>query len=229
VRSKRFKRPDGETAEDARFELMLDLAGRLKPHEQRKIVAYESTRAFNMRDFHKDVQGIYLNLAGRDPKGVIPEDKFASARKKLIKELKALRTEQGAHLFTEVSMNEQKGIRPMGMADEPDIFVRLNREALLHEFAYRSYEDPDPIPLAAIRWIYSDVSALPEPGGVFIVSGPRAPSFQNLDSSALDITPTILWVLGLPIGNNMLGRHLREPFVPLVANKEPLYIDSWRK
>ncbi len=208
---------------------MVLLSDSLVPGRRRQNVSWDRTKAWNIRDFEKPEQGLYINLEQREPQGTVPKENFHSFRKKLIKELKRLRTENGMSLFQSVRENPRKEINPMTKADTPDILVKIDRNALLHHYALQRANDPDPIPLAALRTVYSDVSALPTKSALIAISGENAKTFRHLNMESMDLAPTVLWLLGIPVGADMPGKVKKEAFEEDLHDREVLYIDSWEK
>jgi hypothetical protein len=112
------------------------------------------------------------------------------------------------------------------MIDIPDIVVEFNYEALADELILRDMDDQDPIPLDAVKSIYSGSGDhLPE--GVFAVTGGNIKGFSQLDVGIYDITPTILWALDLPVGADMPGQILKEAFIESRFNQDSMIINSW--
>jgi hypothetical protein len=72
-------------------------------------------------------------------------------------------------------------------------------------------------------------SGVHHPDGISIFSGPGVqPGGYVVQSSVLDVTPTLLALLGMPIGRDMDGRVLTEAIVPGFLEKRPLtYIDTY--
>lgn len=65
------------------------------------------------------------------------------------------------------------------------------------------------------------------PHGIAILHGPRVKKNQRLrQANILDVTPTILTLMGLPIGEDMEGRVWSEA---LVGDPSPAVIPSWEK
>ncbi|TWT92453.1 Type I phosphodiesterase / nucleotide pyrophosphatase [Botrimarina colliarenosi] len=61
--------------------------------------------------------------------------------------------------------------------------------------------------------------------GVVCVSGPGVRRGAEIQSAGLlDVTPTVLSLLGIPVGRDMQGRPWREI---LESSEEPSYVDSW--
>jgi predicted AlkP superfamily phosphohydrolase/phosphomutase len=199
----------------------------LRRGHMREEVLWRRTRVFNMEDFHKDVQGLYINLDGREPEGVIPEKEFASFRKEVIRELSALRTESGKRVFTMVRANPDKGIMPMGELDPPDILLEFNRDVLGEKYIERRRGDDDPIPLSSILWSYEDVSGDHALEGIWLISGPDTAGFESISVTVPDIAPTVLWFFGFPLGADMPGAVIKSAFSTQKQNTEVLYVKTW--
>ncbi len=223
-----LERPENRDELEDYMRKMTLLASRLAPEKQRQDINWGKTEAWNIEDFHKRVQGIYVNLEGREPEGIVPREEYDDFCGRLKKRLKSLRTEKGDRLFKMVKINPAKEVMPVGVDDPPDVLVEVNRKALVHEFAMSSPGDKDPIPLAAVRFSYSDVSGDHTPKGVFIVSGPSCRAAKRVDATVYDICPTILWRLGLPVGADMPGSIMVDAFDGPFAKRGPLYIGSWK-
>jgi len=73
------------------------------------------------------------------------------------------------------------------------------------------------------------VSGVHHPDGIAIFYGPGVQAGRYVtQASVLDITPTVLALLGMPIGRDMDGRVLTEAIDPEFLNKAPLtYIDTY--
>ena len=64
--------------------------------------------------------------------------------------------------------------------------------------------------------------------GILVVHGPGVKAKHRIrDASVLDISPTVLYVLGLPVGRDMDGTVLVDAFEERVARSHPIqFIDS---
>ena len=62
-----------------------------------------------------------------------------------------------------------------------------------------------------------------EPEGIFLAAGPHVRrGGQVADASVLDLTPTLLYYLGLPVGKDMDGKVLTEIFEPGFMEHHPI-------
>lgn len=215
-----LKDPADDQETELRLTLMTNLARSLLPGRQRQDIVWSKTRAWNTRDFRQERRGIFLNVIDREPEGLVPQDDYSSRRRRLVRELKSLRTESGRRLFREVIANPDKDLFPFDSPDPPDLFVRVDPEALVEQYLFREAGDMSPIPLAALRWSYGDISADNSPEGVVIVAGG---DFAREDLDALDFTPTLLNFMGLPVGANLPGKVAAK----LLPAPDPVFIRDW--
>ncbi|MGD2174239.1 MAG: alkaline phosphatase family protein [Candidatus Brocadiaceae bacterium] len=66
------------------------------------------------------------------------------------------------------------------------------------------------------------------PDGVFVLSGPGLRAGGRADARSIDIAPTVLHLLGLPVGRDMPGRVLGECLERAGPADQPVsYVDSW--
>jgi len=66
------------------------------------------------------------------------------------------------------------------------------------------------------------------PDGVLFLAGPNVKSGKKLDGRSIDIAPTALYLMGLPVGRDMPGRVLNEALSEQYLAQNPVsLIDSW--
>jgi predicted AlkP superfamily phosphohydrolase/phosphomutase len=172
----------------------------------RRHIDWSRTRAYAQGN----VGQIFLNLKGRQPNGcVAPED-----ARYLLDDLKAaLRAiphpETGKPLVAHVHEREELYHGPhSGLA--PDLTVVLGdwryRTIGLHDFATHRVISPSFGPTGDHRM-----------EGILVASGPAVRSGAQLrDAALLDIAPTVLHLLGVPVPSDMDGRVLTELLGPTV-------------
>lgn len=81
---------------------------------------------------------------------------------------------------------------------------------------------------------YLHLSGAHRDKGVLIASGPGVREGESIiDASIYDITPTLLWYFGLPVGSDMDGKVLTDLFTPIFAQRPistvPTYDDPNQK
>ena len=164
-------------------------------------VDWSRTRAYAIGH----VGQIYVNLKGRQPAGVVePGAAYGHVRREVVEGLRELRHPQTRQpLVDRVIPSEEITHGPY--ADRgPDLHVVFDghRSISFPLFATDSR--------VVTRQIRGD-SGCHRPEGVFIAWGPEIRSGASVtDARIMDLTPTILHLMGLPVSDDMDGRVLAE-------------------
>ena len=130
--------------------------------------------------------GIRCNVVGRDPEGVVPAAEFESFRASLVESLRNLRDPAGEPVFESVSdRHATHGSEVANERSAPDIVLRP----------------------AGMTWKVSDIVRERTFGeteefnhvcqGLFVASGPGIDSLATPAPSVVDVTPTVLRLLGV--------------------------------
>jgi predicted AlkP superfamily phosphohydrolase/phosphomutase len=160
---------------------------------------------------------VYLNRRGREPHGIVDNGvDYETARERVVDVLRQLtHPESGDPLLDEVVFGTDVTSGPY--ADQaPDLHLVLD--------GYRCIT----FPLFATngqvvtRQIRGD-SGCHRSNGIFIGNGPAFRHEQAVDGSQIiDLAPTILYLLGLPVPSAMDGRVLEEALAPELINARPV-------
>lgn len=144
---------------------------------------------------------LYLNMKGREPKGIIDPKDYDKLLDELTSKLKDIPDKAGAHLNTQVWIRDDLYFGPYTKF-APDLFVNFDEGRLgSSELVGHTQEK-----------IYSfDNANYPDDvahnlRGYFAVSGPCIPKEGEIKGISLrNVAPTVLDILGLPIPENMEG------------------------
>lgn len=146
-------------------------------------------------------EGIVINLAGRQPEGIVqPGDEYEALRDDIIAGLKALRTPDGEPLMLDVYKREDIFPGPY-MESVPDIITRLHP-------MYRVGTNPA-APLytkLTAGDVRGPLSGWHDDYGVMIVAGPGVAGETNVQGAELkNMAPTVLRALGMAAPDWMEG------------------------
>ncbi|POG55527.1 alkaline phosphatase family protein [Haloferax marisrubri] len=157
---------------------------------QNQVVDHENSQAFQL---YFNSLGVHLNVQGRDPSGVIPEQEYDAVRSELIAELKEVRDPDGELVFDDVEPREEV-YEGQHLDDAPDI-VLTPRD-------YR-YDVSGSILDTFRRYPHKNH----KPEGILLSN-----RSLNTDDGAkiYDIAPTVAAALGIPIDSQTDGRNLLE-------------------
>jgi predicted AlkP superfamily phosphohydrolase/phosphomutase len=144
---------------------------------------------------------VFLNVEGREPQGVVPAADYEIVRDDLARQLAAIPDDEGRPMATRVYKPEEVYPEVEGVA--PDLIVifgdllwrsvgTIGGDEGVHTF--ENDTGPD------------DANHAQE--GLLIATGPGVDARGTLDAHLLDVAPTVLELLGLPVPDGMRGRSL---------------------
>lgn len=172
---------------------------------------WHTSRAYADAD-HSGCFGLYL-LNGADPEIVV-------------KELLALEDpERGAPVVERV-LTAEEAFGPKPAPGAPDLLVELGEgySALPDVDAGRGAQGPL---FASYRPGRDHQIGIHHPEGILIAHGPGVPERDDLEARLVDIAPTVLYHLGLPVPTAMDGDVVREIYAPEVLERDPIrYLDE---
>jgi predicted AlkP superfamily phosphohydrolase/phosphomutase len=180
-------------------------------------IDWSRTQAYAGNNFQ---QGIYINLKGRQPHGCVePGAAYEALRGEIATGLAELRdSRSNALLFEQVYLREDIYDGPY-LERAPDLLPVVSGHNgllgpgfgdgnLVHNQSDRPY-------------------GCHHPDGIFIANGPGIRSGVRLPvASVIDVTPTVLYSLGLPVPCNLDGKVLADTFDPGELSNNPPRIDD---
>jgi predicted AlkP superfamily phosphohydrolase/phosphomutase len=167
-------------------------------------------------------RGLYLNVKGREPVGIVdPTAEYEALRQELIGRLKAMKdAKTGQPIFRAVLKREE--VYPKTWAPgAPDLF-------LLSAPGYHITEGMGGDRLLAQGGReHSERSGTHHMDGIVVLYGPHARAGTQIQGAMIiDIAPTILYLLGLPVPMDMDGRVLTEAVAPDYLEQHPVTYDQ---
>lgn len=154
------------------------------------------------------VQGININLAGREPQGIVqPGEEYENLRDKIISELYRLKDPYTLeHVIDEIYRKENL-FRGDYLDNAPDIIF------VPHDYNY--FLDPNKrtsrLFIGSANDNYDPVYSYHDPRGIFFISGPEIKTGHKMEQVDIyDIAPTILHLLDQPIPDDLDGEVLSQ-------------------
>ncbi len=187
-------------------------------------VDWSRTRAFSIGSFGQ----VYVNLAGVRPQGIVqPGQEYQELREQLVREAQALRDPRtGEPLIERVYRREEIYSGPY-IARTPDLIVQPRG------WEYMAFGHAD---FGSNKLVESIIglSGHHRPDGVLILAGAGVkPGMQLEGASILDLAPTILHAMNVPVPQEFDGRVLAEAFTtssplarPVTYSPSNLYKDG---
>lgn len=182
-----------------------------------KIIDWARTRAFYLNGL-----GIRLNLRGREPAGIVNPSEYESLREQIIRKLLAVRDPlTGAPIYTGVHRREDVYHGPY-LHHAADIILE---EATLNADPRLNFSTSSALHPHRLNELYA-VKRLPgdhDSKGILLAVGPGVRRGAWLSGARLiDMAPTILYAMGLPVPQDMDGQVLTDIFEPAFITQHPI-------
>ncbi|HEU4480372.1 MAG TPA: alkaline phosphatase family protein [Actinomycetota bacterium] len=158
-------------------------------------------------------QGIFVNLAGRERYGIVPPAELEGIKEDLVRRFKELKGPDGSPV-TDVVWRAEDVFDGDAVSGAPDVMPVLkdHRYELDDELFHKE--------------AFTDLRHLPRgvhhPNGIVVVAGPGVAASDDLKASIKDITPTLLYMAGLKVAEDLDGRVIEEAFRPEHLKDHPV-------
>jgi predicted AlkP superfamily phosphohydrolase/phosphomutase len=172
-----------------------------------------------------NVGQIYVNVAGREPLGCVqPGAAYEKVRDQIVARLMELRDPQTGEKVVEAAYRREEIYSGDQVEHAPDIVFLPHR---LEYFGFGEYEFGSH---KIIETMKRGISGTHRMNGIFMAYGAAVqPGRVGESLQIVDLAPTILYLLGVPIPNYMDGRVLHEIFVDGFEPAQALpQHSSWR-
>lgn len=183
-----------------------------------KVIDWERTRAYggNLAE-----QAIYLNVRGREPAGIIESEReYYALLDEIEQGLLALRDPDSGEQVVDKIYRRDDVFSGDCISSAPDLLVRAQNYACkLTDYIYPRHL------FERERWH----SGSHREEGIFLVRGEGVESGKRLeDACIMDIAPTALHLLGLPVPREMDGRVLEEAIGASFLARHPVSYEEGR-
>lgn len=196
--------------------LLFERLGWLKSKNNK--IYWSEASVYSPPTFREVYRPICLNLQGREPYGVVKLEDYEELRMVTKNKLLTLKTQNGKKLFEDVRIADNPSKENIDLEVKINPLISLEDELLIN-----SKKSPLKKFMIPAPW-----SGDHHHEGIIIMSGRYIKTGQIIKGATIyDVTPTILALLGVPIGKDMDGRVLKDIIKEECLIKKPLvYIDS---
>jgi predicted AlkP superfamily phosphohydrolase/phosphomutase len=172
-------------------------------------IDWQNTRAYAVGNYGN----IYLNVKGREPLGIVnPGEEYENLRNEIMRKLGELRDPDSAEPILDKVYKKEELYSGPYLEDAPDIII------LWKDFAYytrQSVVDEEVLlfePPGKFGNRVIEHSACHRLNGVLIMHGKHLLQGKTMNAHIIDLAPTILYAMGLPVPEDMDGKVLTDAF-----------------
>jgi predicted AlkP superfamily phosphohydrolase/phosphomutase len=180
-------------------------------------VDWSRTRAYFVRTYQPG-GGIQINLRGRQPHGVVePGPEYEQLRDEVLAGLRELRDPQTGQPLIQEAHRREDVYRGPHLDRAPDIVFLVEPDYMLEE-------GPGPLVATMEPAVAQLVRAAHRMHGVFALKGAGVfrTGLELPPVEIVDIAPTLLHAIGLPLPEDLDGRVLEEAFEPGFLRDNPV-------
>lgn len=181
-------------------------------------IDFKSTRAYS-----EDVRGnIWINLKGRQPGGQVSLEEYEAVRGELVRLLEDLRDPLTGKRITDRVFRREDLYHGELLSKAPDIVFTQPSDTYMHMHR-RSRTDRDlsafveTLPASEIQ-VWPTASHTLD--GIFFLKGSGINPGKRINGvNIIDLAPTILYLMGIAVPDNMDGSVIREAIDPVLLNE----------
>ena len=202
------------------------IIGRMSAYNFLDCIDWSKTKAYSASNTE---QGIYINLQGREPNGIIDSNgEYTRLREEIIQQLRAFKDPENGKLIKTTIFKRENLYEGQYVENAPDIILFLEDGEYLIDVQLKEtlYEKAG--------WQTGLGTHRIE--GIFIAHGPNIKKGLKLSGTRIiDMTPTLLYLQDLPIPEDMDGKLLSHIFnedfltahpVSYTSDKEMLKVNT---
>jgi predicted AlkP superfamily phosphohydrolase/phosphomutase len=163
---------------------------------------------------------VYLNVRGRQPHGIVEREAYEAVRAQVMAQLRQLRHPATQQLLVSELITREEAGQGAYVDHGPDLHVVLDG---YRATAYPMFSADGRVVTTQRAGNSGDHRRM----GMFIAAGPPIASGQTFaDAHLVDIAPTLLYLLGVPVPDDMDGRVLWEAITPAHRAAHPLHMQA---
>jgi predicted AlkP superfamily phosphohydrolase/phosphomutase len=155
--------------------------------------------------------GIFIRVAQSPDGGGVPPSQYESFRNELIEKLKEIKDPASGERIVKRVLTKEEAFRGSHNQQAPDLLL------VMRDHSFASILNKEPIVCTR-----PEIEGTHYPEGIFLARGPGIRQGAALPQlSILDVTPALLYSLGLPIPGDLEGRFAEELYEPSMLEDRP--------
>ena len=177
------------------------------------VIDWKHTKAYRF-PMYPPVEGIMINVAGRQPEGCVqPGEEYEAVRTRILEAVRDLRDPRTGETIVLEAYRREEIYHGERLETAPDLIL-VTRDA------YKGGTAIDELVSEVPLDVLSKLSGVHRMDGIILAQGPHMRHNATIEGAGIiDVAPTILYTLGMPIPSDMDGK-------PLAALFEEEYVQQ---
>ncbi|MFL5662450.1 MAG: alkaline phosphatase family protein [Ktedonobacteraceae bacterium] len=169
-------------------------------------IDWSHTRAYRF-PMYPPVEGIMINVAGRQPQGCVqPGEEYEELRTRILEEVRKLRDPATGELIVLEAYRREEIYHGERLEMAPDLII-------VTQDCYKGGTSIDELVSEVPLDVLSKLSGVHRMDGILLAQGPHIRRNAGIEGAGIiDIAPTIIYTLGMPIPSDMDGKPLKDLF-----------------
>jgi predicted AlkP superfamily phosphohydrolase/phosphomutase len=185
------------------------------------VVDWKRTKAYRF-PMYPPVEGIMINVVGRQPEGCVqPGEEYESVRTRILEEVRDLKDPRTGEPVVLEAYRREELYHGERLETAPDLI-------LVTQDYYKGGTSIDELVSEVPLDVLSKLSGVHRMDGIIVAQGPHVRRSTHIEGAGIiDVAPTILYMLGMPIPSDMDGKPLMSLFEDTYAQQtEASYTDE---
>lgn len=181
-------------------------------------IDWSRTQAFAMGEYG----GIFINLKGRESEGIVPPEDYERLRSEIAEKLSALRDPDTGQLVIHRVFRREEIYNGPYVEQAPDLVLHWDYAYDCRERAGSEHHDIFEEEASYLAFTDYKKTGVHRLQGVLLMYGPPVQPGIVEGARLMDIAPTLLHLLGVPVPDDMDGRVLTEALKPEWLAQHPI-------
>ncbi len=165
-------------------------------------IDWKHTKAYRF-PMYPPVEGIMINVVGRQPEGCVqPGEEYETIRTRILEEMRSLRDPKTGEPIVLEAYRREELYHGERLETAPDLI-------LVTQDQYKGGTGIDELISDVPLDVISKLSGVHRMDGIILALGPHIRRNAHIEGAGIiDVAPTVMYALGLPIPNDMDGKPL---------------------
>jgi len=170
------------------------------------VIDWSSTKAYRF-PMYPPVEGVMINVAGRQPEGCVqPGEEYEAVRTRILEEIRDLRDPRSDEPIVLEAYRREEIYHGERIEMAPDII-------LVTQDCYKGGTSIDELVSEVPLDVLQKLSGVHRMDGIILAQGPHIREHAILEGAGIiDVAPTVMYALGMPIPSDMDGKPLATLF-----------------